>query len=82
MPALRTSEVERKRPSEEEEQAKVRARQHQVGACGARRTDPHAAYGACAWAWTQIQNDLVVLTKRLSHLNDSIARKVRLIPSD
>lgn len=24
----------------------------------------------------QIQNDLAVLTKRLSHLNDSIARKV------
>ena len=25
---------------------------------------------------SQIQNDLAVLTKRLSHLNDSIARKV------
>ena len=56
----------------------------------ATRSVPHAREKPCTRAWCrlaagadafppvgpQIQNDLAVLTKRLSHLNDSIARKV------
>jgi len=70
-------EINRQILKEDEEKAKARLRRR------AAQPSPRAARVARVAGLTrpprfalQIQNDLAVLTKRLSHLNDSIARKV------